>query len=508
MSHDLQSSTLLLKTKHVASESVHILLCKVVIARHLDIELGLALLFVLGTDAVKWLLHSLETFRQDFQKLSSVAHLGMLFCSHCKLEGKPFLSVHTRCAWAKRLTEYGMNCVEILTSTASQHVHILQALMKLKHVEVPLVVEYCYDFELDLQECLLLYLKTILVTWDPEFEIEKTVDGEEMLIVLNTEADVSGKCQDIIDLIENKECLVKHLTLILNTLNYYNYEIYIYIINLLEQLRPSHNLISKKVLLIFLKEYIRVQSPKREELDEWLLRFPQSLTLPKISRWRLPFLPFMRPKPLLVLTPELNLKTYKQWVELSAVLGIEKNNICSVTVQETMQVRTTSTDKWSICSQDSLLLNQIEECVNNISNLEIASACMYFVMNHIPPGADQVAAAKLCYTYTQKWAQNSGVASAKEYLNRVKFRYLCLATTHILHQYNLGTSSYLQLVPKPLELISALYQDPSIVAQGKGHITHFPGKLCVCMYPVYDSKSVKLLETQQNAHFKSECSYV
>ncbi|XP_023718978.1 kinetochore-associated protein 1 isoform X3 [Cryptotermes secundus] len=475
VSDDLQSSPLLLETKHVASESIHILLCKVVIARHLDIELGLALLFALGTDAaVKWLCRSLETFRQDFQKSSAVAHLGVLFCSHCKLDSKLFLSVHMKCTWAKRFAEHGMNCIEILTSTASQHMHILQSLMKLKNVEVSLVVEYCKDFELDLQECLLLYLKNILVTWDPEFEIEKTVDGKEMLIVLNTETEISRKCQDIIDLIENKESLVKCLNLILNSLNYYNYEMYIYIIKLLEQLCPSHNLIGKKILLMFLREYVRVQGPKQEELDKWLLHFPQSLTLPKISQWRLPFLPFMRPKPLLVLTPELNLKTYKQWIELSAVLGIEKNNICSVTVRETMRIRTTSTDKWSICSHDSLLLNQIEECVNNISNLEIASACMYFVMNHIPPGADQVAAAKLCYTYTQKWAQNSGVISAKEYLNRVKFRYLCLATTHILHQYDLGTFSYLQLVPKPLELISALYQDPSIVARGKGQIAHFP----------------------------------
>jgi hypothetical protein len=190
-------------------------------------------------------------------------------------------------------------------------------------------------------------------------------------------------------------------------------------------------------------------------------------------------LPFMRPKPLLVLTPELNLKTYKQWIELSAVLGIEKNNICSVTIQETMRVRTTSSDKWNVCPQDSLLLAQIEECVSNISNLEFASACMYFVMNRILPGADQVAAAKLCYSYTQKWAQSSGVTSAKDYLNRVKFKYLCLATTQILYQNNLGTPNYLQLVPKPLELISALYQDPSIVARGKGHIAHFPGKLYV-----------------------------
>lgn len=482
MPDDSQSSTLLSETKRVAYHSIHALLYKVIIARRLDIELGLGLLFVLGIDAAKqWLLHSLETFKQDFKKLSSVSHLGVLFCNYCKLDSNLFQSVHTRCIWVKRLVEYGIHCTPILTSNTLQNMNILQSLIKMKGVDVSLILEYCCDFELELQECLLLHLETILVTWEPEFEIEKTVDGEEVLNVLNTETEVARKCQDTIELIENKEHLVKHLTSILKSLNYYNYEIYIYIINLLEQLLPSHNLISKKFLLMFLRKYRRVQGPKQEELDEWLHYFPQSLTLPEISQWRLPFLPFMgpKPKPLLVLTPELNLKTYKQWIELSAGLGIDTNNICIVTVRQTLQARATSTDEWRINSQDSLLLNQLEKCVDNISNLETASACMYFVMNCMPPGADQVSAARLCYTYTQKWVQNNGGATAKENLNTVKYKYLCLATTHILHQYDLNKPNYLQLVPKPLDLMVALYQDPSIIARGEGHIAHFPGKLCV-----------------------------
>ncbi|KDR22172.1 Kinetochore-associated protein 1 [Zootermopsis nevadensis] len=474
MPDDSQSSTLLSETKRVAYDSICALLYKVIIARRFDVQLGLALLFVLGIDAAKqWLLHSLETFKQDFQKLSSVSCLGVLFCNYCKLDNKPFHFIHTRCIWAKRLAEYGIHCTQILTSNTAQNMEILQSLMKLKHVDILLILEYCSDFELERQECLLMYLETILMTWEPEFEIEKTVDGGEVMNVLNTDTEVARRCQDIIKLIENKERLVKHLTSIFKRLNYYNYEIYIYIINLLEQLLPSHNFISKKFLLMFLRKYRRVQGPKQEERDKWL-HFPHSLTLPEISQWRLPFLPLIGSKPLLVLTPELNLKTYKQWIELSAGLGIDTNNICVVTVQQTIQARTTSTDEWRISSQDALLLNELEKCVDNISDLQTASACMYFVMNRMPPGADQVAAARLCYTYTQKWVKNNGDATAKEKLNDVKHKYLCLATTHILHQYDLNKPNYLQLVPKPLKLMSALYQDSSIIARGDGHIVCFP----------------------------------
>jgi len=478
-----QSFTLLSEIKSISEHSIRVLLCKVVIARQLDVELGLALLFCLGIDvANKWLLHSLETFKQDLRKASFVAQLGLLFCKQCKLDSKLFLSVHKKCTWAKRLAAYGMNSTQLLTATSTEHMHLLQSLMNLKQVNVSLVLEYCHDFELGSQECLLLHLKAILLAWEPEFEVEETVDGEEVLNVLNTGTEVARKCEEIIELIGNKECLVKQLDLILKSLNYYNYEMYIYIINLLEELISSHNFIRKKVLLMFLRQYRRVQVPRQEELDEWLLHFPQSPTLPKISRWRLPFLPFMGSKPLHVLQSELNLKTYRKWIELSAVLGIEINHICSVTIQETLQFRAASTDKWSVYSQNSLFLDQIQECVSNISDLEIASACMYFVMNRMPPGTDQVTAAKLCYKYTQKWFKDSEDSSAKERLNRVKFKYFCLATTDILYQYDLGKADYLQLVSKPSGLMLALYQDPSIVARGKGHIAHFPGKLCMCTY--------------------------
>ena len=92
-----QSFTLLSEIKSISEHSICVLLCKVVIARQLDVELGLALLFCLGIDvANKWLLHSLETFKQDLRKVSFVAQLGLLFCKQCKLDSKPFLSVHKK----------------------------------------------------------------------------------------------------------------------------------------------------------------------------------------------------------------------------------------------------------------------------------------------------------------------------------------------------------------------------------------------------------------------------
>ena len=46
-----QSLTVLSEIKSISEHSIRVLLCKVVIARQLDVELGLALLFCLGIDA-------------------------------------------------------------------------------------------------------------------------------------------------------------------------------------------------------------------------------------------------------------------------------------------------------------------------------------------------------------------------------------------------------------------------------------------------------------------------
>jgi hypothetical protein len=113
--------------------------------------------------------------------------------------------------------------------------------------------------------------------------------------------------------------------------------------------------------------------------------------------------------------------------------------------------------------------------VAKINNLKIASQCMYSVVRRMPPGIDQVTAAEMCYSYAQEGFRDP----EDKFLTEVKNKYSSLFTTRILYEYDLGEADYLHLVEKPLELMPALYQDPSIVARGKGHIGYSPGKLCM-----------------------------
>ncbi|XP_069700061.1 kinetochore-associated protein 1-like [Periplaneta americana] len=457
----------------LAYDSVLTLLSKVVTASHLDVNLGIALLLFLGIKfADQWFKEAMSTYRNDYKKTSFISELGVLFCNYCKLDSSHLMPVRTRCVWVKKLAPCGMSCVDVLKLEAHEILHM----MMLKRADVSLIFEFCTDFQLESEDYMIMYLRTVLLSWQPEYEIEETVSGEKILIVKNNEAEIAEMCKNIIGMIEDKETLTDELNSVLADISYYNYEVYLYIINLFEKLIPAHKLTDKKVILLFLKKYKRIQHPKQEEVDDWFQKFHQSTALPVIANWRLPFLPFLNQKTWSVLTSELNLRTYKQWLELSVTLGVGVDNICSVAIKETVLGRKSSDlhSSWSVCSRDSLLLTQLEECVNRIKNLERASACMYFVMNHMPPGADKLHAARLCYEHTQKWVEHSKSQRAEEYLTKVRANYMSFATRHVLYKFGLGSPEYLQLVSKPLELLPALYQDVSITAKARGSTMYCP----------------------------------
>jgi len=96
------------------------------------------------------------------------------------------------------------------------------------------------------------------------------------------------------------------------------------------------------------------------------------------------------------------------------------------------------------------------------------------VVNHIPPGADQVAAISLCYQQTHSWHSQDNSDKSRACLAKVQKKFLTLHTSHYLHMAGLGRPEYLQLVLLPQELVCALYNDPSILQRKTGTLTQCP----------------------------------
>lgn len=75
--------------------------------------------------------------------------------------------------------------------------------------------------------------------------------------------------------------------------------------------------------------------------------------------------------------------------------------------------------EWCVHLRNKSLLSDIQKCVKNITNLEMASAALYFVVNHMTPGADQVAAAEMCYLQAQHWASQENTMNSQKGLTKV-----------------------------------------------------------------------------------------
>lgn len=95
---------------------------------------------------------------------------------------------------------------------------------------------------------------------------------------------------------------------------------------------------------------------------------------------------------------------------------MEAHLICTLAIKgEVTQVwgnnsTTSKNATWSLYSRNTTLLKDIKKCIQRMTDSDgfyYSTAALYYVVNHTPPGADRVAAAKECYEYAQLAVQNS-----------------------------------------------------------------------------------------------------
>lgn len=112
----------------------------------------------------------------------------------------------------------------------------------------------------------------------------------------------------------------------------------------------------------------------------------------------------------------MNLRTYEKWLDIAPVLNLETHLICTLAIKgEVTHVWGDKSIKlkdatWSLHPKNVALLREIQKCIQRITNSNgyyYGTAALYYVVNHTPPGADRVAAAKECYEYAQLATQNS-----------------------------------------------------------------------------------------------------
>ncbi|KAK0087534.1 hypothetical protein PV325_000784 [Microctonus aethiopoides] len=457
---------------------------KVINSGIFDMQLGLTCLFLLPeAEALKLLSSIARIFQIDYSRDQFVKDLGFEYSrltndiSHME-KFKVHRILHY---WGKRLSNYGISHREILQSDTVKKREILRIIMASNKPDtLELLKNFCKNFGFNVDDCYLSYLECLLTSWQPNYTVndqnELKVDKEDVEKLMTT-------CKKVASEIVNKEALKRNLGEIIMQINFYHYEIFLILLELSEESN-----VEAKSHLCFLQNYTRIGAPTDIEYEEWKKFSQENISLPSIAKWRLPFLPKVDQNKLII--SELNLKTYEEWLKISGVLKIPVCNICTLAVKgavtEAWKIDSDNygknATKWSINLRNSTLLKDIKSCIdcmiklNGKDGLYYGTAALYYVVNHTPPGADLVAAAKECFVYSERWQQecNQTIQTVNTKLPKIKEKYLKYMFKHVLHTHGLGQEKYLNLVDNPEKLLRELYNDETIPYRYKCAISNRP----------------------------------
>ncbi|XP_011344021.2 kinetochore-associated protein 1 isoform X1 [Ooceraea biroi] len=442
------------------------LLRKLCTGRSFDLHLGLSCLFMLSEqEACNWLSTACVSFQTDYTRHSIVSTLGYEYSRLTKnrslmqtFEGYKLLHI-----WAQRLSHYSVAYKEVLINNASSKREILQQIVSSNKKNVmPLLKDYCCGFGFNFNDCLLLYLQTLLKTWKPTITVLDTNGSKELTISNDEVNELREKCDAIIAELEDKSMLKRSILTLWDQITFYHYEVFLILMDLVGDKGAE-----KRDYLCFLQNYTRNGPPTPMELDEWIHLNPGHGSLPPIAQWRLPFL--LNVDIWKIITPELNLRTYDKWLDIASVLKLQTHLVCTLAIKGEMtraweNNSVESKNAWSLYPKNTTLLKDIKECIQRITDSDgfyYGTAALYYVVNHTPSGADRVAAAKECYEYAQKAAQNS-IKFEEGMLEKIRSKYLRFTAEHILRTHGLERDSYLALIENPYKLVYELYNDGGI----------------------------------------------
>ncbi|XP_075219832.1 kinetochore component rough deal [Lycorma delicatula] len=446
----------------------------------------------------EWLVKFSEKYCGDVGTLSYISIISMQYCEYKRKIDlwKVFSKQYTWCTWSKQLTRLNISVKDIFGDDKKLAV---QHLIKHAPVEVNinLLRDFCIDVDFDFQECILMYVEHLVVSWEPEIEIKLNSNGTHVPTVKNNGEHLLKHLTCAVNVAEDVNELINHcVNTIWPKINSYYYETYLVVLDLLNYAQTRKSLsprqenkineefevnkenpheynVRLRSILLFLQLYKRISPPSKEELEntsscKQLAAVSSCNNCPPIAEFRLSFTGLVEDKPIHFIKPELSLSTYELWLKVAPLIPLEKDLVCFYAIHRSFQNEFKATDsnlktEWFIQPCNDTLLKLVEKCASHIQDMEVVSVIYYYVFKNLPPGVDRVKAAKLCYQSAENWHQITKSEESLSKLLRVKEKYFTVATWNILYKYDLAEPQYLPLALDPDELIKVLYNHPSII---------------------------------------------
>lgn len=341
------------------------------------------------------------------------------------------------------------------------------------------LLEFCHALNITYSEGLSLQLISLISNWSLNYQIFNDEIGTRQIFIEDNESKLYNSCYIIWESIEKKDFIKDVLSnfwkngeITLHgqvvSLNPYFYEVFLCIYSLLFGSGIESKHLKEYFLLNFLKEYQRISTPKQYELELF-----SGTMFPEIGYYRLPFHLFMREDKWTNLKSEITLKTYERWLPVVALLCLDtdqqtaKDMICSNALKQTMTSRRRREEEnykgsmlWHLTSHEESLLRAAHHCVRHIANMEWTGACLFYLLQGCARGADQVAAAQLCFQFAQKWAT---LQPGNRALRQMEHLYATLSTRHALYKIDWPCEYLVRLTNEPAQLIRELYLHPDFI---------------------------------------------
>lgn len=191
----------------IVNQCIPQLLQHVMSTRYFDADLAYDLLMIMDVKkVVRYIQQVLVVYKVDVVKFEAVAHLVYKIFNFYKDRNKQerIMNIILTCKWWKRLKNCPMRYEDFFKSTSDE---LAEKLILFKCLTGSLLVEFCKDFNLDVQVLLLTQLRFALIYWKPEYTIENEVGGKRKLLIKNSGNALFQECATFAEQIENKEKL-------------------------------------------------------------------------------------------------------------------------------------------------------------------------------------------------------------------------------------------------------------------------------------------------------------
>lgn len=371
--------------------------------------------------------------------------------------------------------------------------------LKQRALSIGIVRNLSRDFKWDYQVLLVAQIVVILSQQEPVFDIKTDPFGKEELVMKSKAEEIKELCQPYLDEITNHDLLRKKLMGFIAEVNYYFYELYMVIIDILVgiDLLPPEMDLWMNILTFLRHKSLSKRRPCQDETDWWLKSHQDVGVLPNIARYRLPFLPIIEKKLKEVLDNEVTLDNCEGWFTLVRLKTMiddpseqeiikTQDYLCMTAVKRSISEYKSNalskgqasprsarsfndSDKWNLEPVNNAFLKSVLRLVKHITDETKKISLLYFVSNNAPEGADQVEACFECYQYAINNESNFS-EQAHDIVEKIKRKYPILKTQHLLHVYDMVEDHLLQLVENPRELIHALYHHEVVLKPEKSNI--------------------------------------